>query len=45
MAHLPSVIAYRIHALTHAVARRMVKVKYANLVNLLLDRAAIPELI
>lgn len=45
MAHVPSVIAYRINALTHAVVRRMVKVKYANLVNLLLDRAAVPELI
>jgi lipid-A-disaccharide synthase len=45
MAHLPSVIAYRINPLTHAVARRMVKIRYANLVNLLLDRAAVPELI
>ncbi|HXE17520.1 MAG TPA: lipid-A-disaccharide synthase [Stellaceae bacterium] len=45
LAHLPSVIAYRINYLTHAIARRMVKVKFANLVNLLLDRAAIPELI
>lgn len=45
MAHLPSIIAYRINPLTHAIARRMVKVRYANLVNLLLDRAAVPELI
>ncbi|MGH6981170.1 MAG: lipid-A-disaccharide synthase [Stellaceae bacterium] len=45
MAHLPSVIAYRINPLTHFVARRMVKVKYANLVNLLLDRSAVPEFI
>jgi lipid-A-disaccharide synthase len=45
MAHLPSAIAYSVNPLTHAVARRMVKVKYANLVNLLLDRAAVPELI
>jgi lipid-A-disaccharide synthase len=45
MARLPSVIAYRISPLTHAVVRRMVKVKYANLVNLLLDRPAVPELI
>jgi lipid-A-disaccharide synthase len=45
MAHLPSVIAYRISPLTHVVVRRMVKVKYANLVNLLLDRPAVPELI
>jgi lipid-A-disaccharide synthase len=45
MAHLPAVIAYRINPLTHFVARRMVKVRYANLVNLLLDRPAVPELI
>lgn len=45
MAHVPSVVTYRINPLTHAVARRMVKVKYANLVNLLLDRPAVPELI
>jgi lipid-A-disaccharide synthase len=45
MAHLPAVIAYRVSPLTHAIARRMVKIKYANLVNLLLDRPAVPELI
>ncbi len=45
MARVPSVIAYRINPLTHAIARRMVKIKYANLVNLLLDRPAVPELI
>jgi lipid-A-disaccharide synthase len=45
MARLPSVVAYRINRLTHAVVRRMVTVRYANLVNLLLDRAAVPELI
>ncbi|HEY5209491.1 MAG TPA: lipid-A-disaccharide synthase [Stellaceae bacterium] len=45
VARLPAVIAYRIHPLTHAVARHMIKIRYANLVNLLLDRFAIPELI
>jgi lipid-A-disaccharide synthase len=45
MAHLPAVIAYRVNGLTAAIVRRMVKVRYANLVNLLLDRAAVPELI
>lgn len=42
---VPNVIAYRLHPLTHAVVRRLVKVKYANLVNLLLDREAVPEFI
>jgi lipid-A-disaccharide synthase len=45
MAHLPAAIAYRVSPLTHFVVRRMVKVRYANLVNLLLDRLAVPELI
>ncbi|MEE8333071.1 MAG: lipid-A-disaccharide synthase [Alphaproteobacteria bacterium] len=41
----PSVIAYRVHPLTAAVVRRLVRVDYANLVNLLLDRPAVPELL
>ncbi len=45
MARVPAAIAYRINPLTHLVARRMVKVRYASLVNLLLDREAVPELI
>jgi lipid-A-disaccharide synthase len=39
----PAIIAYRANPLTAAIARRMVKVKYASLVNLLLDRPATPE--
>ncbi len=41
----PAVIAYRVHPLTAAIVRRLVRVKYANLVNLLLDRPAVPELL
>lgn len=41
----PSVIAYRVHPLTAAIVRRLIRVEYANLVNLLLGRAAVPELI
>ncbi len=36
-------VAYRVNGLTHALVRRIVKVKYATLVNLVLDRAAVPE--
>jgi lipid-A-disaccharide synthase len=43
MARIPSVVAYRINGLTHALVRRIVKVRYATLVNLVLDRAAVPE--
>ncbi len=42
-ARTPSVIAYRLHPLTHLIVRNMVSVEYANLVNLLLDRQAVPE--
>ena len=41
----PAVIAYRASPLSAAIARRMIKAKYASLVNLLLDRAATPELL
>jgi lipid-A-disaccharide synthase len=39
----PAVIAYRANPLSAAIARRMIKVKYASLINLLLDRPATPE--
>jgi Lipid A disaccharide synthetase len=39
----PAVIAYRANPISAAIARRMIKVKYASLVNLLLDRAATPS--
>lgn len=43
MAKLPAVIAYRINPLTHAYVSRVVKVDYANLVNVILNREAVPE--
>lgn len=45
VAGVPSVIAYRLHPLTAALARRLVKVRYVNLVNILLNRPAVPELL
>lgn len=39
----PMVIGYRVGALTAAIARRMVKVRYATLVNIILDREVVPE--
>jgi lipid-A-disaccharide synthase len=45
IAQLPTVIAYRIHSVSAAVARRLVKVRYATLANIILDRAAVPEFI
>ena len=45
MAKLPAVIAYRINNLTHAYFSRVVKVDYANLINVILGREAVPELL
>ncbi|PWC55832.1 lipid-A-disaccharide synthase [Azospirillum sp. TSO22-1] len=42
---LPTVIAYRLGRLTVALYRRFIKVKYVNLVNLMLDRMLVPELL
>jgi len=43
MAGLPAIIAYKVNPLTAVAARRLLKIKYVNLVNLLLDRPAVPE--
>ena len=45
MTDTPMVIAYRVSAFSAAVARRMIKVPYVNLVNLIVDRPAVPELL
>lgn len=45
MANLPAVVAYRINPLTHAYVSRVVKVDYANLVNVIVKREAVPELL
>ncbi|MSO70787.1 MAG: lipid-A-disaccharide synthase [Alphaproteobacteria bacterium] len=44
-AGVPHVIAYRVNPLTAWIARRLVHVKYADLVNIILDRPVVPELI
>ncbi|MEO3431695.1 lipid-A-disaccharide synthase [Inquilinus sp. CAU 1745] len=43
MAGLPSVIGYKMQPATAWIAKRLIRVKYANLVNILLDRPAVPE--
>jgi lipid-A-disaccharide synthase len=45
LAELPMVVAYRVNPLTHAIVRHLVKVRFVNLLNLILDRPAIPELL
>ena len=43
MAEVPMVVAYRMHPVTIAVVRRLVSVDYACLVNLIVNRAVVPE--
>lgn len=45
LAEVPSVITYRVAPLTAAIGRRLISVKYVNLINLLLDRPVVPELL
>lgn len=41
----PFLVVYRVSALTYAVARRVVSVPFVAMVNLIADRAVVPELI
>ena len=43
LARVPTVIAYKVNTITSWVIKILVRVKYANLVNILLDREAVPE--
>jgi lipid-A-disaccharide synthase len=45
LANVPMLVTYRVHPITHQFTKRLIKVKYASLPNLLLDRALIPELL
>lgn len=42
---VPEVVCYKGSALSFAIAKRVVKIKYISLVNLILDRPAVTELI
>jgi lipid-A-disaccharide synthase len=45
MAGLPAVITYRTNPITAWLARRYVKAPYANLINVILNRMLVPELL
>jgi len=43
MAKLPAVIAYRVSPVTAWLARRLLRIKYVSLINIIARHAAIPE--
>ena len=45
LARLPMVVAYRLNPLTEALLDRVLRVRQVNLVNLLVDRPVVPELL
>ncbi|HEY2068761.1 MAG TPA: lipid-A-disaccharide synthase [Rhizomicrobium sp.] len=45
LARVPEVVAYKLGWLTYFLARRFIRVKHATMVNILLDREAVPEFI
>jgi len=45
MAELPAVVAYKMNPLTGWLARRLVESRFVNLVNIILDRPVVPELL
>jgi len=45
MAGVPMLVTYRVNPLTAAIARRLVKVQYASILNLIAGHAVVPELI
>jgi lipid-A-disaccharide synthase len=45
IAGLPHIIAYRVNALSAWAFRRLRQIRYVNMVNILLDRMAVPEML
>ena len=43
VAGVPHLVAYRVNPITAAIVRRLARVRFASLVNLLADRALVPE--
>jgi lipid-A-disaccharide synthase len=45
LANVPMLVTYRVNPVSHVIARNLIKVKYASILNLLLDRPVVPELL
>jgi lipid-A-disaccharide synthase len=42
---VPMIVAYKVGRITHQIVKRLIRVRYASIVNLLLDKEVIPEFI
>ena len=40
---IPQIVVYRVHPLTYAVGKRVVKVKYLSIINVMANEAVVPE--
>ena len=45
LARVPMLVTYRVNPLSHQIAKRLIRIKYASIVNLLLGRPVVPELL
>jgi lipid-A-disaccharide synthase len=45
MAGTPTVIGYKVHPVSAWLVKRLIKTSYANLINIVLDREVVPELL
>jgi lipid-A-disaccharide synthase len=45
LANVPMLVTYRVNPVSYVIARKLIKVKYASILNLLLDRPVVPELL
>jgi lipid-A-disaccharide synthase len=45
LARVPTVVAYRVAPLTHFIVRRLLSTDFGNLINIIEDRAIVPEMI
>ena len=43
--HVPQIVCYKGSAISYLIARRLIKVKYISLVNLIMNKEVVPELI
>lgn len=45
LANVPHLIAYKVSKLTGMIAKKLLKIKYVNLINILADKEIVPELL